>query len=61
MFGLRAWPTPILKPLWPFAVGAAITFFGVVKLQDVALQDPEMAKNPKNPYALAQAKANGHH
>jgi len=33
MFGLRTWPTPIWRPIWPFAVGAGLTTYGIWKLQ----------------------------
>ncbi|KAG8967889.1 Golgi-to-ER vesicle coat component [Tulasnella sp. 425] len=38
MFGLRKWPTPVAKPLWPFGVAAALTFYLVSGLQDAAVQ-----------------------
>ncbi|KAI9635037.1 ATPase, F0 complex, subunit J [Dioszegia hungarica] len=59
MFGLRAWPTPIVKPLWPFMIGSALTFAGVWKLQNVALQSEEARNDPKNPFAKT-AKSGGH-
>ncbi|KLT42054.1 hypothetical protein CC85DRAFT_98407 [Cutaneotrichosporon oleaginosum] len=59
MFGLRAWPTPILKPLAPFMFASVVTIAGVWKLQDMAVASPEALKDPKNPYAekLLAAKA----
>ena len=61
MFGLRAWPTPLAKPLWPFAIASVLTWVGVAKLQAVALDTPDARTNPKNPYITSQAKAEGHH
>ncbi|OCF73589.1 F-type H+-transporting ATPase subunit J [Kwoniella mangroviensis CBS 8886] len=37
MFGLRAWPTPIVKPLWPFMISGVVTIAGVWKLQDIGV------------------------
>lgn len=61
MFGLRAWPTPIARPLWPFFIGGAIVLYGVNKVQGVAVSTPEALKDPKNPYAAALAKKDAHH
>ena len=32
-FGFRAYPTPILKPLWPFFASSAIVYYCVSKMQ----------------------------
>ncbi|WFD39728.1 atp18 subunit J of the mitochondrial F1F0 ATP synthase [Malassezia japonica] len=48
--GFRAYPTPILKPLWPFFASSAIVYFVVAKLQYSGVRSPEYAKDPKNPY-----------
>ncbi|KAK1927969.1 ATPase, F0 complex, subunit J [Papiliotrema laurentii] len=61
MFGLRAYPTPIVKPLWPFMISGVFVIWGVSKLQSAALQNPEFAKDPRNPYAASAAKAEAHH
>jgi len=50
MFGFRAYPTPIVKPLWPFMIASALTFYGVNVLQDKMVSTPEAKKDPKNPY-----------
>nr|ODO02579.1 F-type H+-transporting ATPase subunit J [Cryptococcus depauperatus CBS 7855] len=60
MFGLRAWPTPIVKPLWPFMVSAAITTYGVWTFQDMAVSTPDAIKDPKNPFAASKAAKNAH-
>ncbi|PWY99263.1 hypothetical protein BCV70DRAFT_115245 [Testicularia cyperi] len=49
-FGFRAYPTPILKPMWPFFVAAGVVFVGVNKLQDMAVSTEEASKDPRNPY-----------
>ena len=48
--GFRAYPTPILKPLWPFFASSAIVYFVVAKPQYSGVRSPEYAKDPKNPY-----------
>ncbi|KAG7097608.1 hypothetical protein E1B28_004942 [Marasmius oreades] len=58
--GLRKWPTPFARPLWPFMVAGSITIYFVGKIQDKAVRSPEYAKHPKNPYA-AQIAAESHH
>lgn len=55
-FTLCRYPTPIVKPLWPFMVAAGITFFGVNYVQNQGVSTPEARKDPKNPYGkLEQA------
>ncbi len=49
-FGFRAYPTPILKPMWPFFIAAGVVFYGVNKLQDMAVSTEEASKDPRNPY-----------
>ncbi|KAL1406183.1 atp18 subunit J of the mitochondrial F1F0 ATP synthase [Vanrija albida] len=60
MFGLRAWPTPFLKPLAPFIFASAVTWFGVNAAQDAAVATPEALKDPKNPYAASILKQQAH-
>lgn len=50
MFGLRAYPTPILKPMWPFFTAAGVVFFGINKLQAAAVSTEDALKDPRNPY-----------
>ncbi|KZT44027.1 ATPase, F0 complex, subunit J [Sistotremastrum suecicum HHB10207 ss-3] len=59
-FGLRKWPTPIARPLWPFFIAGGIVFYGVQKLQDAGVRSEEYAKDPRNPYASQIAKE-AHH
>ncbi|KIO28869.1 hypothetical protein M407DRAFT_71227, partial [Tulasnella calospora MUT 4182] len=61
MFGLRKWPTPVAKPLWPFGVAAALTFYLVSGLQDAAVQSEQYRHDPKNPHAQKIAATSGHH
>lgn len=49
-FGFRPYPTPILKPLWPFFAASAIVYYGVAKMQYAGVRSEEYAKDPKNPY-----------
>ncbi|ODN84238.1 hypothetical protein L202_00233 [Cryptococcus amylolentus CBS 6039] len=60
MFGLRAWPTPVVKPLWPFMASGIITIAGVWALQDIAVSTPDALKDPKNPFAASKAKQAAH-
>ncbi|GMK59995.1 hypothetical protein CspeluHIS016_0902120 [Cutaneotrichosporon spelunceum] len=53
LFGLRAWPTPILKPAGPFMFAAAVVVAGVWKIQDIGVSTPDALKDPKNPYAAS--------
>jgi F-type H+-transporting ATPase subunit j len=48
-FGLRTFNTPIIRPLYPFFVGMAITFYGVAKLQASMLDTEEWRNNPQSP------------
>ncbi|BEI87076.1 hypothetical protein CcaverHIS002_0704220 [Cutaneotrichosporon cavernicola] len=60
MFGLRAWPTPILKPVGPFIFASAVVIAGVWKLQDIGVSTPEALKDPKNPYAASILASKAH-
>ncbi|TFY77598.1 hypothetical protein EWM64_g6414 [Hericium alpestre] len=59
--GLRKWPTPVAKPMWPFIAASGITFFLVSKLQDMGVRSEEFAKDPRNPYGAQIAKEQAHH
>ncbi|KAG7442513.1 uncharacterized protein BT62DRAFT_936069 [Guyanagaster necrorhizus] len=61
--GLRKWPTPVFKPLWPFITAGLVTIYGVSQIQDSAVRSPAYAEDPKNPYAarIAKEKAIAHH
>ncbi|KPV72797.1 uncharacterized protein RHOBADRAFT_65513 [Rhodotorula graminis WP1] len=60
MFGMRAWPTPFLRPMWPFMAGGALTFYGVAKMQSAMLEVPEWRDSPKNPMPRAPAATTAH-
>lgn len=32
-----AYPTPFLRPMWPFLAGGSLTLFGIWKIQNAAL------------------------
>jgi F-type H+-transporting ATPase subunit j len=36
--GMKVYPTPVLRPLWPFAVGGVITWFLINDAQDKMMQ-----------------------
>ncbi|KAH9445993.1 hypothetical protein Pst134EA_022972 [Puccinia striiformis f. sp. tritici] len=54
-FGVRAWPTPVLKPMSHFMIGGVITFYLVNKMQTAMLKSPEYAKDPRNPHAARKS------
>ncbi|KAN0064109.1 atp18 subunit J of the mitochondrial F1F0 ATP synthase [Thecaphora frezii] len=56
LFGFRAYPTPIFKPVWPFMVSGAIVFYGINKLQGLLVATDEYKKDPRNPYAQSLLK-----
>ncbi|EPQ57795.1 hypothetical protein GLOTRDRAFT_71680 [Gloeophyllum trabeum ATCC 11539] len=58
--GLRKWPTPVAKPMWPFIAASGLTFYLVSKMQDAAVKSPEFANDPKNPYAEQIARQSHH-
>ena len=51
-FGFRAYPTPILKPLWPFFASSAIVYYCVSKMQYAGAPEAPDPKQPKNPYRM---------
>jgi F-type H+-transporting ATPase subunit j len=55
--GLKAYPTPIWKPLGPFIIASVITFFGVNAMQNAMVKAPDAAKDPRNPYGESQDRA----
>ncbi|ETW86367.1 mitochondrial F1F0 ATP synthase, j chain [Heterobasidion irregulare TC 32-1] len=59
--GLRKWPTPVLKPLWPFFAATGITYYLVAKMQDMGVRSEAFAKDPRNPYAAQIEKESAHH
>ncbi|KAH9920351.1 ATP synthase j chain-domain-containing protein, partial [Fomitopsis serialis] len=58
--GLRKWPTPVAKPMWPFVAASAVTFFLVSKAQDMGVKSETWRNDPRNPYA-AQIAKEAHH
>ncbi|KAI0094167.1 ATP synthase j chain-domain-containing protein [Irpex rosettiformis] len=61
--GFRRYPTPIVKPLWPFAAASLITFTLISKAQDAAIRSDAYKNDPRNPYReqLAREDASAHH
>ncbi|KAH8099614.1 ATP synthase j chain-domain-containing protein [Cristinia sonorae] len=59
--GLRKWPTPVAKPLWPFVAASTITFYLVSKMQDAGVKSDEWKNDPRNPYAAQIAKEGAAH
>ncbi|RPD66518.1 hypothetical protein L227DRAFT_606604 [Lentinus tigrinus ALCF2SS1-6] len=74
--GLRKWPTPVAKPLWPFVSASLLTWFLVGKMQDLGVKcayslsfsphplPPRVSEgfrnDPRNPYAAQIAKQSHH-
>ncbi|SCV67289.1 BQ2448_5935 [Microbotryum intermedium] len=50
MFGLRAWPVPFARPMWPFMIGGAMTFYMVASAQKAMLKSPVYRDDPRNPF-----------
>ncbi|KAF8577248.1 hypothetical protein K439DRAFT_1365165 [Ramaria rubella] len=59
--GLRKWPTPIARPMWPFFTAAGLTFYLVSKAQNSGVKSEAYANDPRNPYALQISKSKEHH
>ncbi|CCE30785.1 hypothetical protein E4U22_004081 [Claviceps purpurea] len=34
IFGMRRWPAPVLKPMWPFFAAGIVVMYGVNTIQD---------------------------
>ncbi|KAM5536514.1 hypothetical protein V8D89_009791 [Ganoderma adspersum] len=58
--GLRKWPTPVAKPMWPFVTASVLTWFLVGKMQDLGVKSEGFRNDPRNPYA-AQIAKEAHH
>ncbi|KAI0374589.1 hypothetical protein BV20DRAFT_1032726 [Pilatotrama ljubarskyi] len=58
--GLRKWPTPVLKPMWPFITASVLTFYLVGKAQDMGVKSEAFRNDPRNPYAAQIAKQSHH-
>ncbi|KAF8522166.1 ATPase, F0 complex, subunit J [Hysterangium stoloniferum] len=59
--GLRKWPTPVARPMWPFFAAASLTFYLVAKAQDMGVKSDAYRNDPRNPYALQVSKESAHH
>ncbi|KAF9562741.1 hypothetical protein CPC08DRAFT_735045 [Agrocybe pediades] len=59
-FGLRKWPTPVAKTLWPFMAAGTLTMYLFAKAQDSGVRAPEWRNDPRNPYAAELAKESLH-
>lgn len=59
--GLRKWPVPVAKPLWPFVAASGITLYLVSKAQEAGVKSEEFRNDPRNPYAAQVAKESQHH
>jgi len=59
-FGLRKFPVPILRPLWPFFVAGSVVFYGVNRLQEMGIRSEGFVNDPRNPYTQLIAKEKHH-
>lgn len=46
---LKRYPTPILRPYWPFFVGGLIVYWGASKFSNAMLHADEFVNDPRNP------------
>ncbi|KAK3825960.1 MAG: ATP synthase subunit J, mitochondrial [Benniella sp.] len=46
---MRAWSTPILRPMAPFFVGGAVTFYLINSAQEAMLKSEQFKNDPRNP------------
>lgn len=47
---MKAYPTPMLKPLYPFLLGAGISFYLFSNVAKSMSQAPAYVNDPRNPY-----------
>ncbi|CCE61709.1 hypothetical protein TPHA_0B00370 [Tetrapisispora phaffii CBS 4417] len=45
----KRFPTPIMKPLWPFFIGGATVFCLMGKAADLSAGTKEFINDPRNP------------
>ncbi|KAI0602812.1 putative mitochondrial F1F0 ATP synthase subunit Atp18 [Biscogniauxia sp. FL1348] len=53
---LKAWPTPLFKPMAPFYAAGLIVLYGVHRLQTAMMNSDEWKDDPRHP----NAKNKGH-
>lgn len=46
---LKKFPTPLLKPYWPFFVGGAVVYYTFAKVSDLSANSSEFINDPRNP------------
>ncbi|CCK72887.1 F1F0 ATP synthase subunit i KNAG_0M00340 [Huiozyma naganishii CBS 8797] len=46
---IKKFPTPVLKPYWPFFAGGLIVYYGMSKFTNVMLNSDEFVNDPRNP------------
>ncbi|KAI8598342.1 ATPase, F0 complex, subunit J [Dissophora ornata] len=46
---MRAWSTPFLRPMAPFLVGGAVTFYIINSAQEAMLKSEMYKDDPRNP------------
>ncbi|EKM77662.1 ATP18 subunit J of the mitochondrial F1F0 ATP synthase [Agaricus bisporus var. burnettii JB137-S8] len=58
--GLRKWPVPVFKPMWPFMIAGSLTLYLIAKAQASNIRSAEYRNDPRNPYAAQLAKESIH-
>ncbi|KAG0675098.1 atp18 subunit J of the mitochondrial F1F0 ATP synthase [Kluyveromyces marxianus] len=46
---VKRFPTPVLKPYWPFFAGGAIMLYAISKAADLSANSKEFINDPRNP------------
>ncbi|KAG6239475.1 hypothetical protein E4U25_000674 [Claviceps purpurea] len=47
IFGMRRWPAPVLKPMWPFFAAGIVVMYGVNTIQDAVTGGGAKGDNAK--------------
>ncbi|KAH8824656.1 ATPase, F0 complex, subunit J [Flagelloscypha sp. PMI_526] len=58
--GLKKWPTPVFKPMWPFIGSGMFLLYGIWHVQQNAVRSEAFRNDPRNPYAARIAKESLH-
>ncbi|CAG8482822.1 3594_t:CDS:2 [Dentiscutata heterogama] len=58
--GFRRFPTPIIRPMWPFMISGTIVLYLVHKIEKAGQSVPPYDIDPRNPRALHNKKLREH-
>ncbi|CDO53326.1 similar to Saccharomyces cerevisiae YML081C-A ATP18 Subunit of the mitochondrial F1F0 ATP synthase [Geotrichum candidum] len=57
LFGsFKKYPTPIVKPLWPFFIATGVVAFGISKAATASMNSEEFYNDPRHPRFIAGGK-----